>query len=508
MAYNEKLPKLWLSTTNLDTIDHAGECQCDGACPEIFNFDTESISSLREGISIGDVRDIALSDDIYLDEIKNHTVVLSATGANIVLLDTLARDLISYLSHTTVTVQELRQVVPWPPEVFERVVGLLLSEGIFVSPQVNLPSLPQTGSTTLTAWLHLANGCNLSCHYCYLAFNGKHMEKETAQRAIDAIFRSAVSQNYSRVKIKYAGGEPTLNFKTLMIAQNHAEMLSRKTNIALDTVMLTNGVRLETGQIAKLLSHNIRVMVSLDGKDEFHNLQRPFAGSQTKKSSRAVIQTVERLMMQGISPHISITITNKNIVGLSDLVNYLLDYDLRFSLNFYREPNNLPSYGEMSFSTKEIVSGLRTVFQVIEERLPSYSLLGNLSDRADLRSPHTHTCGVGENYMVINYDGTVAKCQMDIDIPVTTIDVDNPLNFVRSDTKGIKNLSADEKELKDCVWRYRCTGGCSRLAFQHTGRYDAKPPICEVYESILPDIVRLEALRLMQYQKPWDFGLH
>ncbi len=54
---------------------------------------------------------------------------------------------------------------------------------------------------------------------------------------------------------------------------------------------------------------------------------------------------------------------------------------------------------------------------------------------------------------------------------------------------------------------YRCTGGCPRLAFQCTGRYDAKSPLCQVYQAILPEVVRLESLRLLKHQEPWDFRI-
>ena len=155
-----------------------------------------------------------------------------------------------------------------------------------------------------------------------------------------------------------------------------------------------------------------------------------------------------------------------------------------------------------------MIEGLGSVFQVIEKHLPRYSLLSTLADRANLQIPHLRTCGVGQNYLVIDSNGDISKCQMDMAHPVTTIDTDDPLAFVRADTDGIQNLVVDEKECRECIWRYRCAGGCPRLAFQHTGRYDARSPLCEVYRAILPEVVRLEALRLIRYEEPWDFDFH
>jgi uncharacterized protein len=95
---------------------------------------------------------------------------------------------------------------------------------------------------------------------------------------------------------------------------------------------------------------------------------------------------------------------------------------------------------------------------------------------------------------------------MDIAHPVTTIDADDPLAFVQADTGGIQNLTVDQKECRKCVWRYRCTGGCPRLTYQRTGRHDARSPLCEVYRAILPQVVRMEALRLVKYEEPWNLG--
>jgi uncharacterized protein len=333
------------------------------------------------------------------------------------------------------------------------------------------------------------------------------MDMATAQRAVDAVYRSALTHGYARVKLKYAGGEPTLNFEALRAAQERAETLSAQTGIALDTAILTNGVRLDDEHIDALVAHNIHVMVSLDGIGKYQDTQRPLV-NQDGSAFEHVSHTLDSLLVRGISPHISITITKHNIEGLPGLVEYLLDGGLRFSFNFYREPDCSLSHSGLSFTPDEIIAGLQSAFRVIERRLPQYGLLSNLSDRADLRMPHLHTCGAGRNYMVIDCDGNVARCQMDMAHPVTTIDADDPLAFVRADTDGIQNLLVDQKECRECVWRYRCAGGCPRLTFQCTGRYDAKSPLCKVYRAVLPEVVRLEAMRLVRYEEPWDFDFH
>ncbi|MBC8275500.1 MAG: radical SAM protein, partial [Chloroflexi bacterium] len=353
----------------------------------------------------------------------------------------------------------------------------------------------------------LTSRCNLSCAYCYVTQTNQRMDISTAQRAVDAVFRSALTHGYTRVKLKYAGGEPTLHFEALQAAQQRAETLSAQTGIDLDAVLLTNGVHITDVQMDTLFAHDIRVAVSLDGVGRYQDVQRPLA-DHSGSSFELVANTLDRLLARGISPHISITVTKQSLGGLPELVEYLLDRELRFSFNFYREPDRSPEQDTLAFTPGEMIEGLKSAFQVIEKRLPEYSLLSNLADRADLRTPHLRTCGVGQNYIIVDCTGDISKCQMDMKHPITTIDADDPLALVRADTDQVQNLVVDQKECRKCVWRYRCTGGCPRLAFQCTGRYDAKSPLCQVYQAILPEVVRMEALRLLKYKKTWDFRLH
>jgi uncharacterized protein len=330
------------------------------------------------------------------------------------------------------------------------------------------------------------------------------MAPSTAKRSVKAVYRSAAAHDCERVRLKYAGGEPTLNFDVLRTAQGQAERLSAQTGIGLETVVLTNGTLLSDSLVSFLVAHDIQIMISLDGVGPYHDVQRPLNGHKDS-SFELTAGALDRLLVRGISPHISVTITGENLEGLPDLVAFLLDRQLRFSFNFYREPDGLPLSGPLSLAAGKTVNGLRRAFQVIERKLPRHSLLSNLADRADLGIRHLHACGVGQNYLVIDVSGDISKCQMDMAYPVTTIDADDPLAFVRADHDGIQNLAVEEKECGECLWRYRCAGGCPRLTFQRSGRYDAKSPLCEVYQAILPEIVRLEALRLIRYEEPWEF---
>jgi uncharacterized protein len=503
-------PELWFSSAGRESTGlqfPEDQCDCDCACSDstLFRRDWRRFQILTEQVRTGIVQGIQLNHDLFLNHIGENSAALSARGGQVVVLNAQASRLLSYVSVPRTLENLIKQFAEWPAVKFERAVVFLLATGVLTSPQVEQTQTMQDESKTLAAWLHLTHQCNLACRYCYVTRNNHQMDISTARRAVDAVYRAALACGHTRVKLKYAGGEPTLNFGALRAAQRRAEELSVQTGIELESVILTNGTCLAESQIGTLLAHNIRIMISLDGVGLYQDVQRPLV-SQDGSSFKLVSSTLDRVLARGISPHISITITNQSIRGLSDLVEFLLDRQLRFSFNFYREPDNSPESKALTLTPARSIEGLRRAFQVIERRLPGYSLLSSLADRADLRVPHLRTCGVGQNYMVVDYNGNVARCPMEAAYPVTTIEADNPLASVRADTRGIQNLVVDQKECRECVWRYHCAGGCPRLTFQRIGRYDAKSPLCQVYRTILPEVVRLEALRLLKYEEPWDFG--
>jgi uncharacterized protein len=229
-----------------------------------------------------------------------------------------------------------------------------------------------------------------------------------------------------------------------------------------------------------------------------HDAQRIFANG--RGSFLAVTRTIERALEIGLRPDISVTVSGQTAAGLAQLIDWLLDHDLSFNLTFSRENDCAAPHAALKLDEAQIVDGMLAAFQAIEARLPQRSLLGSLIDRANLAAPHSRTCGVGENYLVIDQHGRVAKCQMEIERPITTVEVADPLGLIRADTIGVRNLPVQEKQgCRDCEWRLWCAGGCAVATFRATGRYDVQSPNCGIYTALYPAAVRLEGLRVLKY---------
>jgi uncharacterized protein len=377
--------------------------------------------------------------------------------------------------------------------VFDRLsrLGFIHPAGVVQHPEF-------ASGTLLTAWLHVTNACNLRCPYCYVNKTTEHMDESVGRASVEAVFQSALSQGFPAVKLKYAGGEASLNHQLMLSLQRYATALAARHGIELQATLLSNGVKLPSAFIDVLRAQDIRVMISLDGIGRQHDLQRPFVNG--KPSFRFVERTINDLVERGHPPHLSITITNRNHLGVADVVRFALERNLTFSLNFFRDNDGAAQFGDLQYEEQAMIDSLLGAFAVIQAQLPRWSVLGSILDRGQLLEPRQRPCGVGHDYVVVDQRGRVAKCHMEIEKTLGDVMQHDPLRLVQTDRSLVQNLSVDEKEgCRTCTWRYSCSGGCPVATFRATGRYDVKSPNCNIYQAIYPEALKLEGLRILKY---------
>jgi uncharacterized protein len=417
----------------------------------------------------------------------SNVIVLNHSAQSILDLFNAPRLLRDHIGHVDASPYELTAFVT-------RLVtlGLLQPVGYQSRPIRSQPKM-------LTTWLHVTNACNLRCAYCYLTKTDEAMNEVTGHAAVEAVFRSASQHGFYAVKLKYAGGEALLNFRLVIALHQHAHELAACSGLELREVVLSNGVVVSRSMIEYMRDEGIRLMISLDGVGESHDVQRTFANG--RGSFDVVARAIDRAIKYGLRPDLSITVTGRNADSLPDAVAFALDRDLRFNVNFYRENDCSTSCGDLVADQAHIIAGMKTAFAMIESRLPRYRLIDGLVDRSSFHEPHEYACGAGHNYLVVDHYGRVARCQMEIERTVTDVLVDDPLQVIRLDHGGFQNIPVTEKEeCRDCTWRFWCAGGCALLTYRATGRSDIKSPYCSVYKALYPELLRLEGLRLLKWE--------
>lgn len=354
--------------------------------------------------------------------------------------------------------------------------------------------MPQP-SRHLGVWLHVTNQCNLRCSYCYVSKTNEHLPLALGKRALRAVFSAAHGQRMSEVTLKYAGGEALLEADTIWALDDYAHELAG--DIALDSALLSNGTPLTAPITAQIKARGIKLAVSLDGIGEAHDAQRPLLGGQP---SFARVQCgLELAAAAGIAVNVSVVVGPGNMANLPQLIDYLLDRDLHFSLSFLRDSEvasfNLDQQGEA------LIVAMQAAYRQVAARPPRFSLMNSALDRVQLEQPHFAACGVGDSYVVIKHTGEVSSCQMLLDRPLGHLREGNVIKLVQARTKERPHgFTVDQREgCSDCQWRYRCAGGCPLVSYSTYGRFDQRSPFCAVYKALIPSLIALEGRRIARY---------
>jgi uncharacterized protein len=388
----------------------------------------------------------------------------------------------------------------WGETAVRHILTQLVTLKLLAPAHVPTPPLAEA-ATTLSAWLHVTDRCNLRCPYCYLPHRREDLSPANGRAAIAATFRSAIAHHYQSVKLKYAGGEPFIRFPFIVELHQYAQSLAAQHNLALDGVILSNGTLLTAEAIQTMRALGLRLMISLDGLGEAHDSQRPYANG--RGSFDDVLDGINLAQENGLTPDISITVSGRNAAELPTLLRWILDRDLPFSLNFYRENDRSATHDGLRLEEAQIIAGMQAAFAEIEANLPQRSLLASLVDRANLATPHQRTCGVGHSYLVFDQHGRASKCQMHQSQPITDVHAADPLALIRADQISLQNPAVQEKEgCRDCEWKNWCAGGCPLVTYRATGRYDVQSPNCHIYKTLYPAALRLEGLRLLRQNLP------
>ena len=358
------------------------------------------------------------------------------------------------------------------------------AEPVAAVPRVRQPA-------TLSAWLHITEACNLNCPYCYVHKSPTTMREDTGHRAVDKLVQVAAKHGYKALNLKYAGGEPTLSFPLVEAVHTHAAHAAAREGLALEGVILTNGVRVPDEMLDFLQGSRLRMMVSLDGGPAAHDRVR--ASRDGQSTYAAVAGTVQRALRRGMQPTISITLTALTLDGAAEAVAFAMERDLPFHMNFYREcaaaserPSPLvPDLGQL-------VETVRRVFDLIAT-YPTYPLpLAGILDRTRLDIPHEMTCSAGRDYLAVNTRGQISACQMLLEDPWASLADDDPLDAIRRSAGSVFAAPAETSDCHDCPWRAACAGGCPLMRDTPNHAH-----YCQAYQVLLPELVRLEAQRLI-----------
>jgi|GEM_PF-355158 len=142
---------------------------------------------------------------------------------------------------------------------------------IFKAISKRLENVPLPSVTAME--LLISEGCNLRCDYCFEPYKRPAiMSVETGEKAIDFLIKESGDQR--NLSVLFFGGEPLIGFDRIMeivaYAEKEAEIYGKKIGFT----MTTNGTLFTEESLSFCRNHDIKCMISLDGKEESHDRHR------------------------------------------------------------------------------------------------------------------------------------------------------------------------------------------------------------------------------------------
>lgn len=372
----------------------------------------------------------------------------------------------------------------------------------------------------LSVWFHISNACNLSCSYCYIPklvravdlgeMGGHFMSSKTSETATKELFDFCVTNKFTHLQIKFAGGEPTLNSQRINEVCTLSEELAKQYGIKVGFRVLTNGVFVDESIFSIFKRFKFGVSISVDGDEVRHNeirftIPRSRKDDLNDKSSlkigtwNIISDNIDKLLLQDTKPYILCTVTQKNYAYLSDLVKFCVSKKIGFRFSPVRDKSSALING----LEEKMLAELVTIYEWIGENMPCTMPIERFARFAEwnLSVKKQSVCGTCKSTMSIDQEGNVSSCQMRIDKPFGNINL-NKLDeiFLKiSQNQYNEFLTNPEKKSGDCsicYWKFTCAGGCPEHTRNSKGTTNSPSPWCNLYQHLLPYYIRAIAKQI------------
>ncbi|MCK5149583.1 radical SAM protein [Candidatus Pacearchaeota archaeon] len=259
--------------------------------------------------------------------------------------------------------------------------------------------------------LNMGRECNLDCTYC-LVGNLKEQTLKLNMKVGKKVLEAVSEMDLHERNIVFHGSEPMMNYKVIKkLLRFNKDKLRNKISFSIQS----NGTLFTKENLRLLESYRVGIGISLDGKEEHQNKQRPYKKGMS--SYKKVIKNME--MVKNFQGNIStITVVTKN--NVSDLVKITKSYENQGIESVLFAPVS-PTKNFQDIPNQKILT--QNIQEVIDkyikntEKGVSTLKIRNLRDylRIFFREKTTSNClqcgsGTSQPILAIDSDGTIYPC--------------------------------------------------------------------------------------------------
>ncbi len=334
--------------------------------------------------------------------------------------------------------------------------------------------------------LLLTENCNLACKYCFEAgilnqAAGASMPTGVASAAVDYLLRYATERECT---IQFYGGEPLLNWETLIHTLEYATARSSKCGKCVSFHCVTNGT-LITKQIARVLhKFKVTVQISIDGDKKAHDAGRVSrSGHGSFDKVRACIRLLRN---EGVNVCFLATIASHNhAVGAVLSALEAFGCSASFCLVASKTPGIGLSDEQWDKFHEEHARLLNRELKQVGTGLSSSMWqrhVATISQRLRGQDRLVYGCGAGLAEFTIGTRGEVFACQRLLDGSRGNIG-----DFMRGHVEphvlwpGFLQDVDSQPVCRRCWAKYLCGGGCLHSVRCLTGTNDPPSEHCAVF---------------------------
>jgi uncharacterized protein len=313
--------------------------------------------------------------------------------------------------------------------------------------------------------------CNFACPYCYEAHQAGSAMSSEVERRIIAFFEAQIPR-FRVLLLSWFGGEPLLNFETVVAVSTAAQDICRRHNVALVGNVTTNGYLVDEQRARILVERGIHnYQITVDGPPEVHNRTRRLRGGGG--TFDRVFESITILARTDPRVHVSLRVNfnHQNIDSIPHLLE-LFDPIVRPSLRVVFEP----VFGDHCLSATKNIEAR----EISDKLFRYYALareLGYDVTQGGLPIGQLVYCyAERENQFIFNHAGDLYKCS------VSRFAAEERFGYLNSQGEIVREdgrwqawfgMDLFDEKCYSCKYLPLCMGGCRRARVEGdaTGSY-------------------------------------
>lgn len=330
--------------------------------------------------------------------------------------------------------------------------------------------------------VHLTNGCNLACRYCYVHQSTEVMSLETAHAAVDLAAREPGHHG-----IIFFGGEPLLQRQTIYDTVRYAQSLGLQGKFHYK--ITTNGTLLDEEFLRFSKQNQVFIALSHDGTAQ--DLNRV---THRDEGTFARLEPIAKRLLQ-VRPYapVLMTVAPNAVKFYAQGVEYLYSLGFRYlicSLDYSGDWTEA-DFSELQRQYRRLADWYEKL-TLREEKFYFSPFEVKISSHIHKTNYCAERCELGKKQVSVAPDGRLYPCVQFIDRPEFCIGhVSTGIDTARQNRLYL--LNEQEKAPCDaCAVKNRCNHHCACLNQQATGDFrTVSPVLCRHERMLLPIADRL-----------------